>query len=402
MGEETNNVPYNYYDDLEWLDDCYYKNGELLAYEGVVCTRPIKICEGVKIKLSSFYRNETDNTVTNYGARISFWKNGKWISDMDAASTRDVEYVCIPSNCDSVSLTLRKTDAEKYVYMFFNNINEKSDYIYDTLKRIYITNSSFYGKSVSVLGDSVSTYGGNTDDTNPNFRKSDGQYTTAGNRVRYPQKATLNLTNVNDTWWMRLIVRNKMKLIANESWAGSRVAWTGTEDGIHEGADIHIASQTRINRLEKNGEKPDIILVYAGTNDINHGAALEMVENDLKINYRDDEIATLDVSTFTSAYNTMLIRIKKSYPKSRIICILPYYTSEYEAKDSQITQMVDMDRTDTYDEIIKQICALHRVSYVDLREAGIPKCSYKKYLPDNLHPNPKGMEIIFEGVNKMF
>ena len=128
----------------------------------------------------------------------------------------------------------------------------------------------------------------------------------------------------------------------------------------------------------------------------------EMVENDLKINYRDDEIATLDVSTFTSAYNTMLIRIKKSYPKSRIICILPYYTSEYEAKDSQITQMVDMDRTDTYDEIIKQICALHRVSYVDLREAGIPKCSYKKYLPDNLHPNPKGMEIIFEEVNKMF
>ena len=248
MGE--NRIPYNYYNDLEWLQDCYYKNGVLTCYDGVSCTRPIKLLSGIKIKISSFYKAGSSEENTNYGIRISFWNDGEWISDIDAVSTRDVEYVKIPEGCNSVSLSIREDTVEKYVYLYIDNVYEKNIMIYQAIKKEFETNCSFYGKSVSILGDSISTYGGNSDDTDPNFRKSDGKYTTEGNRVRYPQANKLELENVNDTWWMRLIVRNKMELVANESWAGSRVAWNEEYDnsqiGTHQGPDIYIGSLTRI------------------------------------------------------------------------------------------------------------------------------------------------------------
>ena len=98
----------------------------------------------------------------------------------------------------------------------------------------------------------------------------------------------------------------------------------------------------------------------------------------------------------------MLVRIKVEYPTSRIICILPYYTTEYDVTGMVFSGKVEAYRTDIYDDVMKKICKLHKVTYVDLRKSNLPKCTYQKYLPDNIHPNPRGMKKIFEMVNKVY
>lgn len=258
------------------------------------------------------------------------------------------------------------------------------------IDRTQETNKNLVGKSISILGDSISSFSENYNKDERGNKWSDGLYTYKGNRVRYPQDNLLN--DVNETWWMRLINRNNMELLVNETWAGSRIAWDGvTDNGTHQGPDIYVGSPTRVKRLDKEGRKPDIIMVFAGINDINHSSPLEDVGDDFKIDYKEDEIDSLDVTTFPNAYNAMLVRLKKYYPTSTIICLLPYYA----------TGKSSAEKTDEYDNVMKKICELHGVTYVDLRKCKIPKYEQTEYIPDNLHPNEKGMKLIFEHVNKM-
>lgn len=97
-------------------------------------------------------------------------------------------------------------------------------------------------KSVSILGDSYSTFAGHV--------------TPAENLIYYP---SLDVREVEQTWWRILLEEYGLQLERNCSYSGSTVCNTG-----YDQADY--SDRSFITRTGDIGT-PDIILVFGGTND---------------------------------------------------------------------------------------------------------------------------------------
>ena len=236
-----------------------------------------------------------------------------------------------------------------------------------------ISRKYFAGKKVSILGDSISTFEG---------------YTYAGNRCRYPQNNLL--IDVNDTYWMRAINSLGLVLGINESWAGSRVTWDGTTESTDIGVNKCLSSVTRIGHLDDNGV-PDIILVYAGTNDIINSVTIGTFDTTSPASFSDATIAALDVTTFASAYRVMLIRLLKAHRTSKIVVLLPNYVN---------SGAYPSDVLDSYIEIVKTECDYFGVQYIDTRISGISVFNTGTYLTDGIHPNALGMQLMADTIIK--
>ena len=214
-------------------------------------------------------------------------------------------------------------------------------------------------KKVSFLGDSITTFEG---------------YIPEGNRARYPQSNLL--TNVDETWWKIIIDETGMTLGVNESWAGSRVTWDGVEETEDRGANKHMASDARIGNLDNNGT-PDVIFFFGGTNDASAGS-VSIGE------FNGNDLTSLNVSTFSEAYSTALIKMQTAYPNAKIVCLTPMYsTSNYTN-----------EKLDLYCKQIEKICGFFGVLYVDLRKCGINIFNKGTHFGDGLHPNTSGMYLM--------
>lgn len=239
------------------------------------------------------------------------------------------------------------------------------------------------GKKISILGDSISTFGGSVDDDEDNRISPEGNpYTWPGNKCRYPQ---LNLlTSVNETYWMKIIEHFGLVLGINESWAGTCVAWDGTSTTGRFAKENCISAQERIDHLDENGT-PDIILVNGGTNDIGRNRPVGTFNTENPMSYTDEQIAALDVTTFANAFRAMLIRLQKTYKNALIIVVMPNYTSAYYTPDE----------ADAYNEIIKEACDYFGVMWIDARISGVTMFNKTSYLPDGIHYNAAGMEMLY-------
>ena len=216
---------------------------------------------------------------------------------------------------------------------------------------------------VSFLGDSITTYQDYTD------------YSEAGNYYKD------SIMAVDDTWWMQVLKANDWTLGVNESLGGSRVTWDGvTEDNLHHiGKNYYMASDTRIDKLGKNGA-PDKIFVFGGMNDIlSQGAAnVGNVQETYTYGKTDD---------FGDAYYTMITKIEKEYPNAQIICLIPYHTIY-----SLNYQIIAQD-TEKVAAIIKDICEKKDLIALDLRELNLEGQNDME-TADYVHPNERGMKKI--------
>lgn len=216
---------------------------------------------------------------------------------------------------------------------------------------------------VSFLGDSITTYQDYTD------------YSEAGNYYND------SIMAVDDTWWMQVLKANDWTLGVNESLGGSRVTWDGvTEDNLHHiGKNYYMASDTRIDKLGKNGV-PDKIFVFGGMNDIlSQGAAnVGNVQETYTYGKTDD---------FGDAYYTMITKIEKKYPDAQIICLIPYHTIY-----SLNYQIIAQD-TEKVAAIIKDICEKKDLVALDLRELNLEGQNDME-TADYVHPNERGMKKI--------
>lgn len=225
----------------------------------------------------------------------------------------------------------------------------------------------YKGKRISILGDSISTFEGY-------IPTADG--INLAHRARYPQ-ANL-LTDINDTWWMKLINALGAELGVNDSWAGSTVSNSRDINELDFGPDAAMASQTRIRNLGANGT-PDLILFFGGTND-----AGKMVEKGRFDSDHALDLAATKWKTFADAYPEALLRLRHCYPDAEIITMTPSFSNGY----------YDNDRLSEFAELIIEICAHYNVKCIDLRRSGITF----DMLPDGLHPNAEGMNRIYNAV----
>ena len=229
----------------------------------------------------------------------------------------------------------------------------------------------FQGKIISILGDSISTFAGY-------IPKADG--INLAHRPRYPQDNLL--TDVNDTWWMKLINTLEAELGVNDSWAGSTVSNFRDHNEKDFGPDAAMASLTRIKNLGANGT-PDLIIFFGGTND-----AGKMIEKGSFYPSHVLDLSALKWNSFADAYSQTLLRLRHFYPKSQIIVISPSISGGY----------YDNARLSEFADIALKICLHYNIKCVDLRTSGLTV----DMLPDTLHPNSEGMEHIYRSLlNKL-
>ncbi len=225
---------------------------------------------------------------------------------------------------------------------------------------------NYYKNSIiSILGDSIST-----------FRS----VIPEKNAARYPQDNLL--TDLNLTWWMRVISELGASLGFNDSWAGSQVSNIYDKPEGNLGPDRCMANPERIKNLSLGGI-PDVIFLYGGTNDI--GRALYPIGRfDVAHCSVTPDYSLTKWQTFVDGYTETLLRLRDCYPKSEIICLLPGYVKGYytpEKADEAVTEL-------------EKLCSHFGIRTIDLRKSGITQETADVYLPDGLHPNSEGMKLI--------
>lgn len=234
-----------------------------------------------------------------------------------------------------------------------------------------MTDKKYQGKSFSFLGDSISTLEG---------------YNPDGYEVFYTKEKCLaaGIAGPDDTWWGRVIKHFGGRLLVNNSYSGSWVAkMPHTEKLFYSGC-----SDERTSGLHKDSEKPDVVVVYLGTNDWYFGASPEC----------NIDIQLLRDQSFRYAYKNMLTKLRKNYPEAEIWCCTPSVTDvggtaegfPYERRGVHMK---------AYCDIIKEVAGENGCRLIDIYSHLV---AYDTV--DGFHPSVKGMEqlagIVIEEAEK--
>ncbi len=229
----------------------------------------------------------------------------------------------------------------------------------------------YKGKIISILGDSISTFKGY-------IPEADG--VNLAHRPRYPQDNLL--TDVCDTWWMKIINELGAVLGVNDSWAGSTVSNFRDRNEKDFGPDAAMASLTRIRNLSANGT-PDLILFFGGTND-----AGKMIKKGSFDPAHKLDLTACKWDSFADAYAETILRLRYFYSEAEIVAISPSISGGY----------YDNARLSEFADLALEICSHYNIKCVDVRLSGMTLDN----LPDTLHPNADGMECIYRSVlNKL-
>lgn len=187
--------------------------------------------------------------------------------------------------------------------------------------------------------------------------------------------------DVRLTWWHKLITNLGAKLGVNDSWAGSRVFNNSTTNSGDQGPDACMASITRITNLGSNGT-PDIIFFYGGTNDVGHKTTIGTFDS--AANHTAVDLTSKTWTSFADAYKTAIMRMQYYYPDTKIISLLPMWTTSYYT----------VGNMDKYGEVVKSICDYFGVPVIDLRACGINWQNKGYTLGDGIHPSAAGMDLM--------
>lgn len=177
--------------------------------------------------------------------------------------------------------------------------------------------SRFNGEKLSIIGDSIDTF-------------NQAGYKIDGYNMYYPAHG---VTDVNQTWWKRVMDASGMTIEVNASWSGSRVTDTYSDPSYPDFYD----------RVSVIGS-PDVIFVTLGTNDSRNGVALG--DYDFTTAY-----TSLSESTFRPAYIKGVKALKALYPDAEIVCITEKMEEQYRASVEYIARQLSVEYIDAGDYV---------------------------------------------------
>ena len=264
------------------------------------------------------------------------------------------------------------------------------------------TDGDYAGLNLSVIGDSISTYFGvsNTKPYNPLYLStSEATFGTYYGNTSHGDYGEFGHVKRLDTWWQQTADTLGMNLLVNNAWSGSLVLTDTAQSNTTEyGA---AAYKARCVNLHNGSEKPDIIAVYLGTNDIAYYLEIDVgTKADIDTASERSALYTSvnNYKTPTSsveAYFIMLSRMIATYPDAEIYCMLPSicqnamgngrrnalnefndaveYMVDYFAGQGKKVYLVDLNHD----------CGLVNVEVVR-----------NHYYCNNVHPDKAGMDMI--------
>lgn len=228
----------------------------------------------------------------------------------------------------------------------------------------------FYGKRLSIMGDSISAF---SDDI------------PEGNRSYYP---AAGVTTRDQMWYN--IVAEKLTMIPDliNGWSGSCVTFGIRNDTTY----LPASSDSRCANL---GTSPDIILVAMGVNDYTYMGSADKFGTWDGSTSLGVSIDVYDVSTFKTAYASMIAKIRYNYPNAELFCITPWFTERHDS-DTGVTFLNDIGKQEyEYSEAVKDICLVMNCEYLEGTNIGFNRDNfYPTYAQDSAtiptHPNPAG------------
>lgn len=224
-------------------------------------------------------------------------------------------------------------------------------------------NNPYYKKQFSVLGDSISTLDG---------------YNPKGYKVFYEKDNCVKsgVLEAQNTWWDKVIGFFGGELLVNNSWSGSRVTKLPNREQLFPSG----CSDERTAALHINDVKPDVILVYLGTNDWAFGAEL---------GNKTIILGTDDNDLFDGAYSNMLAKIKNNYPESEVWCCTLCDTYISKQPNFKFPYKYAGKHIEEYNEIIRDVAKRNDCKLIDLYQYKMPYDSV-----DGSHPTATGMNTI--------
>lgn len=108
---------------------------------------------------------------------------------------------------------------------------------------------------------------------------------------------------MKDTWWDKVIDYFGGELLVNNSWSGSRVSMmpSGTPEKLFPSG----CSDERTGGLHIGRDKPEVIMVYLGTNDWANGVCVS-------------DCSAEHCRSFAGSYSEMLSKVKGNYPSAEV------------------------------------------------------------------------------------
>ena len=205
------------------------------------------------------------------------------------------------------------------------------------------------GKRISILGDSISTYSGYSNDSSANKA-------TSCNKVFYKDPFPLE-----KTYWMKTLLDLGLTLCVNNSQSGGNLS--GKED---ETAGINRAN----NLARDNGQKPDIIIVFMGINDLGRG---------------------IDPAVFANDYKETLKIIKEKHENAYVCCVnIPDRDIYLKNRAIIFNELIDNATKEMGEKFF----------IADLFTSRLNNDFYYNNTLDGLHPDEDGMRIISEIVSE--
>ena len=146
-------------------------------------------------------------------------------------------------------------------------------------------------------------------------------------------------------------------------------------------------NESFIQRVDRMDDEADIIIVFGGTNDWGEG---------------DGEIGAMenrDSHTFYGACHTLFVKLLNKYPNAEIVVLTPLHRRrETFLKADGLRHIENKAILVDYVNTIREVAEYYSLPLLDMW-----KCSKlqpaveiikEKFMPDGLHPNDAGHEII--------
>ena len=214
----------------------------------------------------------------------------------------------------------------------------------------------------SIIGDSISTLSGFNPENYAVFFSLSACFIA-------------NITGPEDTWWWQVINHFGGELLVNNSFSGSQAAQLKGRNVLFPSA----CAEERTGGLHSDDRKPDIIIIYIGTNDWGRGVCpyADKTENPLE--------------SFEGGYGKMLADVKKNYPEAEIyVCTLPKAYKRTKP-DFCVSDIINCYSIAEYNGIIRKKAVEFSCRLLDLASYGVPYDSI-----DGGHPSNIGMKTLSE------